>query len=136
MVHLLPIASGMPFLESTVALNEQATVRELLYCILPARQNNSRKRERVTSFSAGSVGWDARILPAHVKKLISVCCPAYNESENIPELVRRLGVVADSLSAKYDFEFIICEHGSVDDTYQRLLKAHEADPRVKIVQLA
>jgi glycosyltransferase involved in cell wall biosynthesis len=71
-----------------------------------------------------------------VKKLISVCCPAYNESECIDELIRRLGVVADALSPRYDFEFIVCENGSHDDTYEKLLRARERDPRVKVVRLA
>ncbi len=71
-----------------------------------------------------------------MNKLISVCSPAYNESDCVDELVRRLGVVADSLAESYDFEFIICEHGSSDDTYDKLLRARERDPRVKIVRLA
>jgi polyisoprenyl-phosphate glycosyltransferase len=70
------------------------------------------------------------------KKLISVCAPAYNESDCIGELVRRLGVVADALAQKYDFEFIICENGSSDDTFEKLLAARDRDPRVKIVRLA
>ena len=71
-----------------------------------------------------------------MKKLISVCCPAYNESDCIDELVRRLGVVADALSQRYDFEFIVCENGSHDDTYEKLLRARDRDPRVKVVRLA
>lgn len=71
-----------------------------------------------------------------MKKLISVCVPAYNESENINELTRRLGMVADSIADRYDFEFIICENGSVDDTFQRLVEARSRDPRVKIIRLA
>lgn len=71
-----------------------------------------------------------------MKKLISVCCPAYNESDCIDELVQRLGLVADGLSDRYDFEFIICENGSIDDTYEKLLAARERDVRVKIVRLA
>jgi polyisoprenyl-phosphate glycosyltransferase len=71
-----------------------------------------------------------------VKKLISVCCPAYNESDCVDELIRRLGVVADALSARYDFEFIVCENGSTDDTYEKLLRAREREPRVKVVRLA
>jgi len=71
-----------------------------------------------------------------MKKLISVCAPAYNESDCIDELVRRLGLVADGLADKYDFEFIICEHGSSDDTYERLLRARDRDPRVKVVTLS
>jgi dolichol-phosphate mannosyltransferase len=70
------------------------------------------------------------------KKLVSVCAPAYNESECIDELARRLGKVFDSLADRYDFEAIICENGSEDDTYEKLLQIRERDPRFKIVRLS
>ena len=68
-------------------------------------------------------------------KLISVIVPAYNESDCVDELARRLGLVFDSLSA-YDWEAIIVENGSLDDTYDKLLAIRARDPRFKIVQLA
>ncbi len=70
------------------------------------------------------------------KKLISVCSPAYNEGECIDELARRLGLVFDQLSDRFEFEAIICENGSVDDTYERLIRIHERDPRFKVVVLS
>jgi dolichol-phosphate mannosyltransferase len=69
------------------------------------------------------------------RKLIQVVIPAYNESGNVDELARRLGVVFDS-EPGYDFEAIVVENGSVDDTYEKLLAANERDPRIKILQLA
>ena len=71
-----------------------------------------------------------------VKHLVSVCVPAYNEGEVVDELARRLAAVADMLAAEYDFEFIICENGSRDDTYAKLLAARERDGRIKIVRLS
>lgn len=70
-----------------------------------------------------------------VKKKIAVISPAYNESECVEELARQLTKVFDS-EPVYDFEAIIVENGSTDDTMDKLLKIHEADPRFKIVQLA
>lgn len=70
------------------------------------------------------------------KKLISICSPAYNESDCIEELARRLTVVFDSLSERYDFEAIICENGSKDDTYEKLVAISDRDPRFKIVRLS
>jgi dolichol-phosphate mannosyltransferase len=70
------------------------------------------------------------------KKLISVCTPAYNESACVEELSRRLAAVFDALSDRYDFEAIICENGSADDTYERLLEINKRDPRFKIVRLS
>ena len=70
-----------------------------------------------------------------MKKKIAVIIPAYNESECVDELASRLAMVFDSEPA-YDFEAIIVENGSTDDTMDKLLAIHEADPRFKILQLA
>ncbi len=69
------------------------------------------------------------------RRLISIVIPAYNESDCVDELASRLqGVMAGE--ASYDFEVIIVENGSVDDTWDKLNRIHQADPRFKIVQLA
>lgn len=68
-------------------------------------------------------------------QLISVVVPAFNESACIEELARRLQAQFDALP-QYDFEVIVVENGSFDDTFEKLLKIHESDPRFKIVQLA
>ncbi|ETW23774.1 glycosyl transferase [Mycobacterium gastri 'Wayne'] len=70
-----------------------------------------------------------------VKKKIACIVPAYNESECVYELARRLALMFDS-EAAYDFEAIIVENGSTDDTMDKLLTISAADPRFKIVQLA
>lgn len=70
-----------------------------------------------------------------VKKKIAVIAPAYNESECVEELARQLASVFDSEPA-YEFEAIIVENGSTDDTMDKLLAIRAADPRFKIVQLA
>ncbi|MGQ0823975.1 MAG: glycosyltransferase family 2 protein [Actinomycetota bacterium] len=69
------------------------------------------------------------------RALVSVAIPAYNESDNLDELASRLQAVFATLAEKYDFEVVICENGSQDDTYDKLLKIREKDPRFKIVQL-
>lgn len=70
-----------------------------------------------------------------VKKKITCIIPAYNESECVDELAKRLAVMFDSELA-YDFEAIIVENGSSDDTMDKLLAIHRADPRFKILQLS
>lgn len=72
---------------------------------------------------------------APMKKKITCIIPAYNESECVDELARRLAQVFDSEPA-YDFEALIVENGSEDDTMDKLLVIHEADPRFNILQLA
>ncbi|MFV0494946.1 glycosyltransferase family 2 protein [Mycobacterium sp.] len=70
-----------------------------------------------------------------VKKKIAVISPAFNERECIDELARQLTEVFDA-EPGYDFEAIIVENGSSDDTMDKLLAINKADPRFKIVQLA
>jgi polyisoprenyl-phosphate glycosyltransferase len=70
-----------------------------------------------------------------MKKLVSIVIPAYNEQDNIDELAKRLqGVFA--ANPTYDFEAIIVENGSQDNTYEKLVAIHQQDNRFKILQLA
>jgi polyisoprenyl-phosphate glycosyltransferase len=70
-----------------------------------------------------------------MKKLISIVVPAYNEQDNVNELTTRLKSVF-AANPTYDFEAIIVENGSLDNTYEKLLAVHQQDNRFKILQLA
>ena len=70
------------------------------------------------------------------KPLISIAIPAYNESANIDELWTRLTTMFKPLEADYDFEVVVCENGSRDDTFEKLTQIKQVDPRLKIVQLS
>lgn len=69
------------------------------------------------------------------RKLISIVVPAYNETECVDELARQLTSVMDA-ETSYDFEVVVVENGSEDDTWDKLLAIHQSDARFKIVQLA
>lgn len=69
------------------------------------------------------------------RKLVSVIVPAYNESDCIDELARRLTFVFDD-ETQYEWEAIIIENGSIDDTWNKLQRIHKADDRFKVVRLA
>jgi glycosyltransferase involved in cell wall biosynthesis len=69
------------------------------------------------------------------RKLISVITSAYNEADCVDELARRLAEVFDA-TPKYDFEVIIVENGSSDETFAHLETIRSRDPRFRIVQLA
>jgi dolichol-phosphate mannosyltransferase len=69
------------------------------------------------------------------RKLISIIIPAYNESECIEELHSRLAKIFNS-ETDYDFEAVIVENGSSDDTYEKLIRINQTDPRFKILKLA
>jgi dolichol-phosphate mannosyltransferase len=70
------------------------------------------------------------------KGLVSVVIPAFNEEACVDELARRLTLVSESLSDRYDFEFVVVENGSVDTTFPRLLAIRERDPRFKIIRFS
>jgi polyisoprenyl-phosphate glycosyltransferase len=70
-----------------------------------------------------------------IRKLISVVTPAYNEQDNVEELVRRLQAVFEE-NADYHFEVIAVENGSTDATYEKLVQANAEDPRFKVVRLS
>lgn len=70
-----------------------------------------------------------------VKKLISIVVPAYNEAANLDELFNRLKSVFDELQ-KYDFEVIIVENGSNDDSWKILERLNKLDNRFKAIQLS
>lgn len=69
------------------------------------------------------------------RKLISIVIPAYNERDNIQPLAARLQNVF-AKNANYDFEVIVVENGSQDDSFEKLLAVHEQDNRFKVLQLA
>jgi glycosyltransferase involved in cell wall biosynthesis len=68
-------------------------------------------------------------------KLISIIIPAYNEEECIHELYKKLTMVFEN-EKKYDFETIIIENGSDDQTWDLLEKIAKNDPRFKVIKLS
>jgi glycosyltransferase involved in cell wall biosynthesis len=69
------------------------------------------------------------------RRLVSVVLPLYNEATTLPELLRRLGVVADGLSRDYTFEFLCVDDGSTDDTRQVAERLCASDERITLVAL-
>lgn len=69
------------------------------------------------------------------RKKVQLLIPAYNESDCVDELAERL-VAMFTTEPEYDFEAIIVENGSTDDTMEKLLAINAHDPRFKILQLA
>jgi dolichol-phosphate mannosyltransferase len=65
---------------------------------------------------------------------LSIVAPAYNEAELIGEFVRRVTAALEPTLA--DFEMVIVDDGSRDETFERLAAMHAADSRVKAVRLS
>lgn len=69
------------------------------------------------------------------KKKISIVIPAYNEESCVDELASRLAKIFDS-ETEYEFECVVVENGSSDNTMEKLIEINRFDSRFKIVQLA
>ena len=64
---------------------------------------------------------------------LSVVVPLYNERENVPHLVR---AVREALGEGDDWELLLVDDGSTDDTRQAAAEASLADRRVRLLPLA
>lgn len=68
------------------------------------------------------------------KQSISVVVPIYNDSEVIHELIKRLSPVLESITA--DYEIILVDDGSRDDSWLRMLAVRQANASIKAVRLS
>ncbi len=66
--------------------------------------------------------------------LYSFVVPLYNEEETLPELVRRLGTIADSLDSPT--EIVLVNDGSQDNSIALLRQFQQQDPRIRYINLA
>lgn len=65
---------------------------------------------------------------------VSVVIPIYNESENLPELRRRLAAALDQTGEPWEVVFV--NDGSRDASPAMLRQYHAEDPRLKVVYLS
>ena len=69
------------------------------------------------------------------RPLVSVVLPVFNEAKTLPELLRRLAAVAESLRTRYRFEFLCVDDGSTDDTIAVAHRLAAQDERVIVTAL-
>lgn len=67
------------------------------------------------------------------KPLISIVTPCYNESDNIEELYRRVIEAILPLEKTYEFEIIVIDNHSTDDTVEKLRRMAAVDQRLKVI---
>lgn len=65
---------------------------------------------------------------------LSVIVPAFNEGQNVDELVARLVPVLEGLTAS--FEILFVDDGSTDDTPDRLRRLAERDQRIRALRFS
>ena len=66
---------------------------------------------------------------------VSVAVPVYNEEDNVPELVRRIGAVLDALPAGVH-QMLFVDDGSSDRTRALVEEAAHRDQRIVVVALS
>ncbi|MCF7959016.1 MAG: glycosyltransferase family 2 protein [Phycisphaerae bacterium] len=69
------------------------------------------------------------------KRLISIVIPVYNEEENIHDLVERVFSVMAEQHAHYDYELILVDDGSTDNTLKIAVSLQVGHPCMKIIEL-
>lgn len=69
------------------------------------------------------------------KKKISFVIPVYNEELGIPQLIKVITSYINK-NPRYNFEVILIENGSVDNSFNLLNKAAKKDKRFKVLQLS
>ncbi len=66
-------------------------------------------------------------------KKISLVSSCYNEEENIDVLYERTMKSIESFEKKYEFEYILLDNGSTDNTAEKLRELAQKDSRVKVI---
>lgn len=66
-------------------------------------------------------------------KKISLVSSCYNEEENIDILYERTMKSIESFEKKYEFEYILLDNGSTDNTAGKLRELAQKDSRVKVI---
>ena len=67
--------------------------------------------------------------------LVSVVVPVYNEAEVIGEMYRRLTQVGSTLP-DLEYELIVVDDGSRDESYDALVSLARSDPRLRVLKLS
>lgn len=68
-----------------------------------------------------------------MKKIISIVTPTYNEELNIKKLITEIGNIMNSLNTKYEYEHIIIDNNSKDNTAKILKENAKINKNVKII---
>lgn len=66
-------------------------------------------------------------------KIISCVTPCYNEEQNIEILCQEIKAIFTLLKDRYDYEHIIIDNGSKDNTRTILRRLAGQDPRIKVI---
>jgi polyisoprenyl-phosphate glycosyltransferase len=67
-------------------------------------------------------------------RVISTVIPAYNESQGLQEAITKIAAILDA--CEKNWEIVIVDDGSSDQTYQQVVQLSKAEPRIKGIALS
>ena len=68
-----------------------------------------------------------------MKKKISIVTPTYSEDQNIEKLIFEIKKIMDSLQSKYDYEHIVIDNKSTDNTINILKRISKNKKNLKVI---
>ena len=67
------------------------------------------------------------------RKLISIATPCFNEESNILLMIEKVKSIFETYSDKYDFEMIIIDNSSTDNSVNIIREECKKDKRIKLI---
>ena len=68
-------------------------------------------------------------------KKVTIILPAYNEEASFQLIRERMGQVVKQ-NPSYDWEFLLVNDGSMDNTLQQMMRLHDEDPHYSYLDLS
>ncbi len=69
------------------------------------------------------------------RSLVSIVAPVYNEATTLRQFLERTVAALRPLAGRYDFEFVLVDDGSTDDSLEVAKSLIEAEPRLRVIEL-
>ena len=70
------------------------------------------------------------------RPVLSLVVPLHNEAENVAPLLERIGTVVDRLRDDFDYEIVLVNDGSTDDTAAAIRREMERRPHIVLINLS
>ena len=68
-------------------------------------------------------------------KKVTILLPAYNEEASFPLISQKMSRVVEE-NPSYEWEFLLVNDGSTDNTLQQMIRLHRQDPRYSYIDLS
>jgi polyisoprenyl-phosphate glycosyltransferase len=69
------------------------------------------------------------------RPLVTISIPVLNEEDNVDRLIERLQAVSVK-NPDYDFEFLVTDNASSDNTFAKLAEQAATEPRLRVLRFS